>query len=277
MSVILPQSFVKPAMWLCNPGIVAYNCARLGLPIPWDFRAVWEKTGNKIFTLGGQERDGVFVVGEEPSWDNSKHGVALKFSGAQKISATENLSSLSANCSLMVLASCDTANPDYECAYNYRTNAGNNDLIGVFFDGATHIIHWWAGGGSGKDSPVGQWITSKLYCFIVTHNSAGDAKLYVDGRLIDSAVGKTWTTGANPIMYWGKYVANTFPLNGKISLSGLWNHTLTSSQVVTLYNNPHGLIESVTNPALWSIPPVGGVAPTSVFYGPLTGPLGGPI
>jgi len=63
--------------------------------------------------------------------------------------------------------------------------------------------------------------------------------------------------------------------DGLISEVRVSNAVCSADQIALFNDRPWDLYRPVSRP-IWSVPSVG-VAPTSVFYGPLVGPLGGPI
>ena len=57
----------KPPQWSIDPGIVAYNASRLGLPVPTGLWAMWEKGGTKVYDLSGNNRTGTLT--NSPTWE----------------------------------------------------------------------------------------------------------------------------------------------------------------------------------------------------------------
>ena len=59
MSVILPQSSIKPAMWSCDLGMVALNWAQIGLPVPVLSLPGLERCGDKMSDCSGNQHHGI--------------------------------------------------------------------------------------------------------------------------------------------------------------------------------------------------------------------------
>ncbi|MBN1805310.1 MAG: hypothetical protein JW837_08675 [Sedimentisphaerales bacterium] len=197
-----------------------------------------EGTGTRMADTSGNGRHGNFSTGA-PVWAaGRKLGSAVSFDG-DDIVTVGSLPLLSANCSLLVWSSCNTDSPNYECPLNCRSTGSNGDLFGVFYR-PSGAIHWWCGGSGGNNSPGGVWSVGQLQCFVVTHDADGQGRLYIDGKLIQTAGGKTWSTGIALAIWWGKYVgAGLTPLNGLVEMSAVWdNKTLSACEVAQLYKEP---------------------------------------
>lgn len=212
------------------------------IPMPIGLWLFNEGAGSRVNDLSGNGLTGDFAAGAaSPSWGVGKFGSAILFDGGDKITvAPSKLSPLSANCSMMVWALTNSVNPNYECPFNYRTNADNDDLIGVFFNTTTELIHWWCGGDGGNSTSGGVWNVGQLHRFVITHDSMGNGKLYIDGVLVQSVADKTWVTATSPLMYFGDFVGGGLgPLDGQIELAALWGKTtLTASQIAQLCIGP---------------------------------------
>jgi len=59
----------KPPIWSIDPGIIAYNCQRVGMPHPILAMPFWEGAGNKVVNYSGHSI--TCSLGAESSWINS--------------------------------------------------------------------------------------------------------------------------------------------------------------------------------------------------------------
>jgi len=201
-------------------------------------------TGEQVMDISGNNRSAEkHLAVNFPSWSaGQKVGSGLRFAGAERMSADNRASALSANCSLLCWAytNLDT---NYECPLNHRSGGSNNTLMGVYFSSFGRI-HWWCGGGTGNNTATGIHTLGKLACFVITRNSLGQGSLYMDGKLIQSVAGKTWGAVATPHCWWGYYIGGGLPaLNGDIGLSALWDkRTLTAVEVKQLYQDQFSMV-----------------------------------
>lgn len=60
-AIILNGSQIKPPLWAIDPGIVAYNASRMGLPMPYRLWAIWEGGGSKVYDLSGNNNAGTIT------------------------------------------------------------------------------------------------------------------------------------------------------------------------------------------------------------------------
>lgn len=265
MSIILPQnSKIKPAMWMCDPGIVAYNCARLGLPVPVLAMPLWEGAGNKAFDYSGRKDNGD-ISGS--TWQNQ----GLYFDGTGDWIAVPDYDDITNQVSVFVVASRGnivhynhlfSRHPGWFISANTGTlviqfGIDTGSTVGVAFDTFANIPE----------------NTTSSYCGV--YNGA-TVKTYLNGIYKNQAnqTGNISLAGFTRI---GRYHGDTsYNWIGAVRLALLFKVALSDTQQQILYNNLYSMFEPVRSPAIWSIPAVG-VAPTSVFYGPLSGPTAGLI
>ena len=76
---------IKPSLWNITPVDVAYNCRKHGFPYPVLVLPMWEKSGDTIFDLSGNDNRGVFVGGT--GWTEDR----LVFDGTNDLCHLEDL------------------------------------------------------------------------------------------------------------------------------------------------------------------------------------------
>lgn len=284
MSVILPQSSIKPAMWMCDPGTVAYNCAQMGLPVP-DFAVpLWERAGNRIFNYGRWNNNGTFQ--NNPTWerggiyfDNAAPSDYIQilhhplfspgshdFSVATKITKLQTTSSWS----------------NTFCFSKWRlladgdNNAWNLTLTTDGIDDQARFEIRLAG--ANKNVDIGADLTIGAEYFLVGVRQGDNIYIYLDGILKNTTSGCSGaiTDGSSYNVNIAANVDGQYATKMRCEFVHYYNCALSPSQVQILYNNPYGIVEPIRSPAIWSIPVVG-VAPTGALYGPFGGNFMGPI
>ena len=60
----------KPPQWSIDPGIVAYNASRLGLPMPTTLFVMWEKDGIREFfaSILIEDRETIPIIEGDKKW-----------------------------------------------------------------------------------------------------------------------------------------------------------------------------------------------------------------
>lgn len=256
---------IKPPLWAIDPGIVAYNTSRMGLPMFKAGWAMWENAGGKIYDLSGNKHHGDLVT---PTWEVGGYGSALKFNGSSDYINVGNIS-YSGWKGMTIFA---------------RINAsgwfGNNFIIntyspGWFFGTYEGDFQWSIAGGAhthNSNLSLNQW-----YDLVGTYDLAR-VILYIDGvEVLNEA--QTGAIETTPLTYIGRgRSTDGFYWIGLIDSILIYDTALTSSQVTTLSTDPYGLVRQPSMEASWAYyEAVVGVAPTGALYGPLVGPLGGPV
>lgn len=286
MSVILPQSSVKPAMWMCDPGIVAHNCARIGLPVPYYLMPGWEGAGNIVYDL--LNRNNVTVNGV--TWQSE----GLYFDGANDYLTRTNANlaadfpgkgysgDLTIACWVKFHDLPSVEGEDADLIDKYSTSDGQRSFR--FVVSGDKLYFGLTPSGSGMTYAIGATLLqSKTWHFLVGTWDGAHIRVYLDGLLDANGANnpKTYSSsiylGTRDFSIGCRTSANQRFFDGWMDNAIIFKHALTASQVATLYNNRYGMVELIRPPAMWRVPPVGDVAPTSIFYGPLGGSLSGPI
>lgn len=282
MSVILPQSSIKPAMWSCDLGMVALNWAQIGLPVPVLSLPGLERCGDKMSDCSGNQHHGIVsgAVWRAGSlyFDETNAGDSVLL-GKPKLLTVHGRSEFTIIAGVKWIETAQTdeytiySNWDFpNGTFNFRIEPANNNLeFHVESAGGTTGGNFLdlvpTNDGSKLDIAAIVFTTTELSAWL---NGIKSTTTYNPGGPVKNI------PGTNNI-YIGRTPHNaTDWFNGSVAFVHRFNQTLSPSQIITFTNNFNSIVEPIRPPALWSAPAVG-VAPTSIFYGPLVGSLGGPI
>jgi len=242
---------IKPRLWNCDPGTVAYNCARMGLPMPVLAIPMWEGSGNKVYDYSGQQNHGIIT---SATWRNN----GLHFDGTGDYITVGHHSSL-----------------DNQTIYSYFAqikveNIGGNSYGGIICkDGIwEHSTMYSAAGelygyipysdtGAASKTNLGVIQEEVLQTVLSTYNESKDRhiRLYVNGpevsnySLYTASVG-TINDDASKDLIIGEKAADRY-FCGSIYVVIVWNIDLSPRQAQTLSNNPYGMFEPIKLP-IWS-------------------------
>lgn len=166
----------------------------------------------------------------------------------------------------------DTNHTTYAGAFSTGNNAANEAAyIGTADAGGNNIGGglWLTDLNSGVPIVTGQWYSVVLTC------DGTNMLIYVDG-IYKNSVGATPNIGGGATRFGQIADQVTYDWRGSIKCGYIYDKGITSAQVAYLYQHPYYAWEY---PEIWEYysAAVAGVAPTGVLYGPLVGPLGGPI
>lgn len=275
MSVILPQSSVKPAMWPCDLGTIAYNCAQMDIPIPKLVVPMWEKSG-ETFNYSGENNNGVLAGNAD--WVPG----GLYFDGVagSYLTFSDEPLSLLSNCSLVMGFSFpDIPGEEYIFVHELGTSW---KFVIVYYSADWRFRTRRNGLATIDDLDFGSFInTNEFANWAFTFDGVNDSKaVYKNGVL---ATSKTPTAHGAGVVDTGDACRLAHGgwaglADGKFAVNYLYlfDETLNSVQVQAVHNNPYGIFKQAMTSALWSIPSVG-VAPTGALYGPFGGNFMGPI
>ncbi len=171
----------------------------------------------------------------------------------------------------------------------FTNSASSLEIINWFGTTSNDNAHFLYRQGSGKleseftngrGANIGNTTLSAgvWYHVAATYNTAQDNQVYVNGKA-DTASPTNWpislSGNAHKI---GTYNSNpSFPFNGQIGEVRIWNRSLSFAEILDLYQRPDAMAQ-LRQQILVRVPDVGGaIAPTSILYGPLMGPFGGPV
>ena len=122
---------------------------------------------------------------------------------------------------------------------------------------------------------VGEWVTFAITGSDPNSVAAADYSLYMNGisKPVENKTNLGTPAGKNRIGYMNYINGPNCYMNHVL----IYNKILTPSEIKGLYSEPYAMFEpAIPNGVLFGYV-AAAVAPTSVLYGPLCGPLAGPI
>lgn len=252
----------KPTIWACDPGTVAYNCARLGLPMPVLVMPFWEGSGNKVYDYSGNRNYGTFQG--NTSWLNNTlsfdgTGDGIKINHSDSVDMTEELT-------FITKVKLNSVSINYQSFVGKRSVADYDPLQWGFSTGEGATIDelgFWA-----YTNAYYNYTTSSVnlqtntwYVFAVTYNK-GTAHIYIDGKekSASGSLPNALTSNNDPIHL--GYLTHTSinDMNGYMEYALIFNRELSATQIATFHNNHYGMVE----PIKWPIWDYSG-APPSTF------------
>lgn len=167
-----------------------------------------------------------------PTWVTGKIGNALKFNGVNQSATTSgNISITSNQARSFMFWSNLTSTTNYNGILEYGLSVNGQKFFINTFGGT------WALSKYGSDVSLTQAAQTGFHFAVITYNGTAGT-LWYDGR----AVGNYTTalnTGASPLEI-GRSLYQTANLSGTIDELGIWNRTLTPSEIIQLYNSGLG-------------------------------------
>lgn len=231
-----------------------------------------EVGGDRVHDLSGHGNNGTFSG--DVSWVLGKDSMALDFPG------TDDYIEVAENPSL---------NVQYISIggwFYQHTRSGR--FIDMYYTPYAYTLGSRAGGGEDEfgawmyiagHRTVAEGVQSSLneWVFLVATYDGAVMRLYKNGVEVGTTarIGTIQSGAGNELVIGARSVTHTEDFNGLMENIFIYNHAITADQVWQLYINnwqryqPH-LIPYVAVAA-------GVASPTGVIYGPLLGPLGGPI
>lgn len=285
----IPNPYVKPR-WQAPVGVmesvVMHNCRKYGMPLPVLAMPMWEGAGNRAIDLSGHSNHGTI---DGAAWVAD----GLDFGGSDYINAgSAKVGSATKGITVSTMVYTGSANFDGGVQAIVADNAGDPNNENGFF-----LIVDDRGGGDPTngvrfdvDTVIGnvraEWVVNGIvdigwYHIIALYNpSIGQIKIYINGEEKTTVVDKTGTGNYIPDtdenLYLGALNNGSANFIGKINATTIYNLPLTAAQVKFLSDNPYFMYQVPEELYGYAVA-VGGVSPTSVFYGPLVGPFGGPL
>lgn len=254
MSVILLQSSVKPAMWMCDPGIIAHNYAQMGLPMSVFDIPMWEGAGI-AFDYSGHGNYGTLESGA--SWVRSKFGSAIRFDGSNDYidCRTAPATDLGAAITLSVwIKRSGDGSSDYPAIITKRVDA--NNAYSLRYRPSLNRAELFIGYGDGYkivgtngDLDIGTW-----YHLMGTWDGT-TLLLYLNGILQTNTdttpLNTADTSGAT--LWIGKFDTGTiYPFEGNIGQISIFKQALNLNQAQQLYINLCSMYEPIRSPAIWT-------------------------
>lgn len=163
-----------------------------------------------------------------------------------------------------------------------KDKASTGDRVWQFRKADTNVINFIPFSAASNGNEFGTTnIADGVMHHVVGTWDGTTVQVYVDGKKDGVGSSLSGSLRNNPggsvtIGYLERSPAGYF--NGVIDNVLIYNRALSAEEVARLSREPYAMFQQAINPALLYYEAVaGGNAPTGVFYGPLIGPLGGPI
>ena len=248
----------KPPQWSIDSGVVAYNASRLGLPIPAGLWAMWEKGGNKIYDLSGNNNNSDAFAGTT-AWKTGESGSCLDFPGLNNWANIPHSSSIDMDGIGTVtiitgirlygwgennqgrIVDKDGGTAARSHGYTFFPHILSNNLIGdpVFAVNATDL-NWNMNGSAGF------FELNKDIIVAVSWDKDSHCRFFKDGIFHSAAVSyHTSAINGSGAVYpcrIGVRPDGTRELDGRIYFLYVFNEAFTDQQIAQLSANPYGLI-----------------------------------
>ena len=250
-----------------------------------------EKAGNTAFDLSGNDNDGTLTnmaaADAASGWGNSSHGDVIKFDGINdliNIHSSPQLDDINP-ISICMEVYADSFDDDNRIYSKDATGAAGKTLC--IREAPDNILEYRCGYSITRGSwstPTDSILPGNWYRTCVTHDNssiANDAVIYMDGLPV--VVNETLTPEGDLISeaaidgIIGNRPDAARGWDGMIGYLFIYNRILTPFEVAWINRDPYAMFQPSISPELIYYEAPGGVSPTGVFYGPLVGPLGGPI
>jgi hypothetical protein len=252
----------KPAIWACDPGTVAYNCVRMGLPVPKFAAPTWENGGNRLHSYTGNQVHG---TASGTAWE--KNG--LKFSATDYVTFDDSdiwtWTPVDENRTLSfwfypTVLPTNNANP-FQFLVTTVVDATSKRHQWTFIQqgGATYLLISIAG--YGWDT-LGYFITpwspslNTWYHITLVASSATNCEIYING-IGQSVTENSWddNTEITPTVTDIKSSTGASTGEGIVKNYLFWHDKISQTQNSVLYNNPYGMFELAPMTA-WYVNPL---------------------
>jgi len=233
----------KPLIWTCDPGTVAYNCARLGLPMPVLALPMWEGSGSKVYDYSGRGNHGSIT---NATWD--RNGLLLNADGKHVLIDTAN--GFSTTYGTVFLIYREVATPDGNGAFFEGSSEGFNFRLGRHWNDT--IINFYVNSVACSFDSLPNVFDNDEHSIAIAFDTVNDSQsLYIDGILHktrgDTIDALDW--GADKIRI-GSVSTHSVGLQ---SVFIKWPTVLSAIQIQALNNNPYGLFEPVPRAKFWYV------------------------
>jgi hypothetical protein len=238
--MIYPPS-QKPPIWSIDPGVIAYNCQKAGMPRPVLVMPFWEGAGNRALDYSGHGNHGALVG--PPLWGSD----GMDFNGTSDytvgdranlysfqqftISCRVNLATLSQNTDYPGLMSYEYANNDYGWI--------------LLYNNSTQKFQFYCGETPWNIVQTGAVAANRWYTVMAVRDST-NLKIYLDGVWIadDPIVDVIEYPAATFLQYIGMYnVSSKMYLDAIIDAPFIFDVPLTSAQIKFLHYNPYFMFQ----------------------------------
>ena len=245
-----------------------------------------EAAGGKIFDLSGNGNDGTII--SSPKWGSD----GLNFDGTDDFVDMGVVNQVDAAAAVTIIMSVKpTVNRDHwmfarsigttstdvfilwvDDVCGAGDGAGNTDTFAFNVGSASEATNRVNG-----DTGLRTLNTWQTVAGVFNGTYRG---LYHNGVLNaehNSGVQTTIVSSANEfyIGQWEVFEIND--LEGGIQYAYIYNRALSANEIAWLNREPYAMFQREISPGILYYEAAAGVSPTSVFYGPFIGPLGGPL
>lgn len=142
------------------------------------------------------------------------------------------------------------------CSNNYDTlvmgGTSNAQSLLVDFVSNTCQLRTFFSGGGGQHLSTGYATTGGWNFIAITHTQGGHTILYVNGTSVSDTTGNSWTDG-NQLQF-GASLAGSEHYTGLMDEVGVWNRTLSATEINEMYNSGFGMSYTNTTPPFSYIP-----------------------
>ena len=229
----LRAPILKPALWTINPGVVAYNCQKAGMPHPVLAMPMWEGAGNRVMDYSGHGNHGTLMNG--PTWGSG----GIKLDGVNDYIHCINNPTLDITDKISVFASVlFTSSGAYPtiCSKGYWGNS-----YSMMFQDTTRIPRLYvdAIGHHGTSVVPLDTTTSVGYTY-----GDGNKRTYVDGIIDLDMV----SSGAIPTVAYSLYLFNDksltdYPFPGDANNIMIFNDIINAAQAKFISDNPYFMFQ----------------------------------
>ena len=244
---------IKPAMWGIDPGIVAYNASRMGLPMPGVF-TVWNG-GNLWINSGKWNGDGDISgaewIGSSLDFDSYASSDIVNLPDDDKFRFVFSQGTLFCRVyarTIVSYPSIFTVRDGGSLVSSWYFNADTSKSMNFYMQGA----NFPAVNGIAQEN---QWAT-----YAITWDGT-NIKFYVNGLLTDTVASNKSPQTSAIIPAIGNRQTGGRCLNGLMEIFAGVDSALTSSQVATLSADPYGLVRQPSMEELWAYVEAGYILP----------------
>jgi hypothetical protein len=250
---------IKPRLWNLKLDTIAFNCARMGLPMFTAGYPLWEHSGLIAHDLiGGYD----IILDSSSMWipEGLRGDDTNNYDG---ISTKTKVVGSGGNTIFVRMRTTD--NIKYGVLLGWF-DASNKGLLLQIHAGTIRI---WKNQGSDVTIDTvndGQWHT--LAC-VDDGTASENIDVYINGKFSETLNHANWDTSISTAckVYLLSSGNDGYIVDGDISCGYIFPAALVPSQVQTLHNNSCGIFEQVKSPAIWSFVSGG------VFYKTITGSM----
>lgn len=238
---VISTSNVKPPQWYCDPGVIAQNAARMGLPTK--IAGLWVWPGGNWPDVSGNRNDGIFVGGV------TRQGDFITLNGSSGFVDVNALDGFAYGDSAVSMC----------IEVSFTTSQNNRGLIGTWWNAdciisivnnAIRFRITTPGGNVFALSP-GTYNDGKKH-FIVGVYDGSFVHLYIDGIRVVSPQAQTGSIITSDKFNIGAVNDASYFFEGNVYSAGVFkNYALNSSQVATIFADPYGLVRQPRRIALW--------------------------